>query len=107
MRLLKSLAYVASASAAVIPRGPAAEVTARQDAVVNEGYVFAYFRDNSLDGEKIFLAASKGNNALDWEELYGGNPVLTSTEGTKGLRDPFLIRVRISTICLRDYLLIV
>jgi len=90
MRLLQSLAFLASASAAVIPR--AAEVEPRQDAVVNEGYVFAYFRDNSLDGEKIFLAASKGNNALDWEELNGGKPVLTSTEGTKGLRDPFLIR---------------
>jgi len=90
MRLLQSLAYLASASAAVIPR--AAEVEPRQDAVVNEGYVFAYFKDNSLDGEKIFLAASKGNNALDWEELNGGNPVLTSTQGTKGLRDPFLIR---------------
>jgi hypothetical protein len=94
MRFLQSLAYLASASAAVIPRGSEAEVTARQDAVVNEGYVFAYFRDNSLDGEKIFLAASKGNNALDWEELNGGNPVLTSTQGTKGLRDPFLIKVR-------------
>jgi hypothetical protein len=105
MRFLQSLAYLASASAAVIPRG--AEVQARQDdAVVNEGYVFAYFRDNSLDGEKIFLAASKGNNALDWEELNGGNPVLTSTQGTKGLRDPFLIRVRLSTICLRGQLLI-
>lgn len=91
MRLLSSLALVASATAAVIPHGP--KVTPRQDTTVNEGYVFAYFRDNSLDGEKIFLAASKGNNALDWEELNDGNPVLTSTMGTKGLRDPFLIKV--------------
>lgn len=90
MRLLSSLAFLASASAAVIPREP---VTRRQDAVVNEGYVFAYFRDNSLEGEKIFLAASNGNNALDWVELNDGNPILTSTEGTKGLRDPFLIKV--------------
>ena len=94
MRLLSSLALVASATAAVIPRE--AKVTPRQDAVVNEGYVFAYFRDNSLEGEKIFLAASNGNNALDWQELNDGNPVLTSTEGTKGLRDPFLIRVSLS-----------
>ena len=104
MRLLQSLAFLASASAAVIQR--AAEVEPRQDAVVNEGYVFAYFRDNSLDGEKIFLAASKGNNALDWEELNGGKPVLTSTEGTKGLRDPFLIRVRLLTIRPHGQLLI-
>ena len=56
--------------------------------------MFAYFRDNSTAGEKIFLAASNGNNALDWKELNNGNPILTSTKGTKGLRDPFLIKVR-------------
>jgi len=92
MRLFSSLAFLASATAAVIPSGPKA--IPRQSAAVNEGYVFAYFRDNSIAGEKIFLAASKGNNALDWQELNDGNPILTSTMGTKGLRDPFLIKVR-------------
>jgi hypothetical protein len=105
MRLLQYLAFLASASAAVLPR--AAEVEPRQDTVVNEGYVFAYFRDNSLEGEKIFLAASKGNNALDWEELNGGQPVLTSTKGTKGLRDPFLIRAWLLSISLSGQLLTV
>ena len=57
-----------------------------------EGYAFAYFTGNSLEGENIYLAASEGNNALDWNELNGGQPVLRSTEGTKGLRDPFIIR---------------
>ncbi|WP_290805846.1 family 43 glycosylhydrolase [Herbiconiux sp.] len=57
-----------------------------------EGYAFAYFTGNSLEGENIYFAASEGNNALDWNELNGGQPVLRSTEGTKGLRDPFLIR---------------
>jgi hypothetical protein len=57
-----------------------------------EGYVFAYFTGNSVAGEKIYLAASQGNNALRWTELNGGQPVLSSTLGTKGLRDPFLIR---------------
>ena len=57
-----------------------------------EGYAFAYFTGNTLAGENIFFAASEGNNALDWRELNGGQPVLTSKEGTKGLRDPFLIR---------------
>lgn len=58
------------------------------------GYVFAYFTGNSLAGENIFLAASNGNNALDWTELNNGQPILKSTKGTKGLRDPFLIRSR-------------
>ncbi|KAI4916772.1 hypothetical protein J4E90_003275 [Alternaria incomplexa] len=57
-----------------------------------EGYAFAYFTGNSLAGEKIYLAASEGNDALAWRELNNGEPVLASTEGTKGLRDPFVIR---------------
>ncbi|KAK8064349.1 hypothetical protein PG994_006987 [Apiospora phragmitis] len=57
-----------------------------------EAYFFAYFTGNSIEGEKIHFAASNGNNALDWEELNGGQPVLTSTMGTKGLRDPFVMR---------------
>lgn len=57
-----------------------------------EGYVFAYFTNNTLAGEKIYLAASNGNNALSWTELNNGQPIVTSTLGTKGLRDPFLIR---------------
>ncbi|KAK1540798.1 glycosyl hydrolase family 43 [Colletotrichum paranaense] len=56
------------------------------------GYAFSYFTGNSIAGEKIYFAASQGNDALKWTELNGGQPVLTSTYGTKGLRDPFLIR---------------
>ncbi|MFT2708416.1 family 43 glycosylhydrolase [Clavibacter zhangzhiyongii] len=57
-----------------------------------EGYAFAYFTGNTVDGEKVRFAASRGNDALKWDELDGGKPRLTSTEGTTGLRDPFLIR---------------
>ncbi|KAJ4369574.1 hypothetical protein N0V83_005336 [Neocucurbitaria cava] len=56
------------------------------------GYVFAYFTNNTRAGEQIYLAASNGNNALDWTELNNGQPILTSTKGTTGLRDPFLMR---------------
>lgn len=57
-----------------------------------EGYVFAYFTNNTRAGENIYLAASNGNNALSWKELNNGQPIIRSTQGTKGLRDPFLIR---------------
>ncbi|KAI1640697.1 beta-xylosidase/Xylanase [Biscogniauxia mediterranea] len=57
-----------------------------------EGYAFAYFTGDTVAGEKIYLAASTGNDALDWTELNGGQAVLTSTMGTKGLRDPFVMR---------------
>ena len=56
------------------------------------GYAFSYFTGNSIAGEKIYFAASRGNNALRWDELNGGQPVLDSKFGEMGLRDPFLIR---------------
>jgi hypothetical protein len=57
-----------------------------------EGYAFSYFTGNSIAGEKIYFAASRGNDALTWDELNEGLPVLESTMGEMGLRDPFLIR---------------
>lgn len=57
-----------------------------------EAYAFSYFTGSSLEGENIYFAASRGNNALDWQELNGGKPVLRSSQGTRGLRDPFIIR---------------
>lgn len=56
------------------------------------GYAFVFFTGNSVEGEKIFFAASDGNDALSWTELNAGQPVLTSNFGTKGLRDPFIMR---------------
>ncbi|CAK4030429.1 glycoside hydrolase family 43 [Lecanosticta acicola] len=66
--------------------------TARQATADYEGYMFAYFTGNTVEGEKIYFAASNGNDALDWAELDGGKPVLASTKGTTGLRDPFIMR---------------
>ncbi|KAF1972079.1 Arabinanase/levansucrase/invertase [Bimuria novae-zelandiae CBS 107.79] len=57
-----------------------------------EGYAFLYFTGNTKAGENIYLAASQGNNALNWTEFNNGQPIVTSTKGTKGLRDPFVIR---------------
>jgi len=69
-----------------------AKVKAAFDMGALEGYAFAYFTGNTVQGEKIYFAASDGNDALTWDELNGGNPVLTSTYGETGLRDPFVIR---------------
>ncbi|KOX34433.1 1,4-beta-xylanase [Saccharothrix sp. NRRL B-16348] len=58
-----------------------------------EGYLFGYFTgEGSATGEQVYLAASRGNDALKWDELNKGNPVLTSSLGDKGVRDPFIIR---------------
>src|SRR5690606_6984048 len=41
---------------------------------------------------RVSLAAAKGNAALAWNTLNDGEPLFTSELGTKGLRDPFIIR---------------
>lgn len=57
------------------------------------GYLFFYFTgEGTATGEQIYLAASRGNDALRWDELNAGVPVLTSSLGDKGVRDPFIIR---------------
>ncbi|MFC9243657.1 family 43 glycosylhydrolase [Streptomyces sp. NPDC057136] len=58
-----------------------------------KGYMFSYFTgEGTADGEQLYTALSKGNDPLHWRELNDGKPVLTSTLGEKGLRDPFIIR---------------
>lgn len=58
-----------------------------------DAYAFAYFAGESTDdGEKIYLGASRGNDPLDYDVLNDGRPILTSTLGTRGTRDPFIIR---------------
>ncbi|MDR7328077.1 MULTISPECIES: immunoglobulin-like domain-containing protein [Catenuloplanes] len=57
------------------------------------GYLFSYFTgEGTADGEQVHFALSRGNDPLHWDELNGGAPVLTSTLGERGLRDPFIIR---------------
>lgn len=58
----------------------------------DEAYVWAFFTGEGVGGEKISLAASKGNDALDWNTLNNGTPLLTSEFGEKGLRDPFIMK---------------
>ena len=50
-------------------------------AAAYEGYAFSYFTGNSIAGEKIYFAASRGNDALTWDELNKGQPTLESTMG--------------------------
>jgi beta-xylosidase len=58
-----------------------------------KGYLFSYFTgEGAANGEQIYNALSNGNDPLSWREINNGQPVLTSTLGTQGLRDPFIIR---------------
>ena len=53
-------------------------------------YLFAYFTGEKPDGEQIYFAVSR--DGLHWQDLNSGQPILRSTMGTCGVRDPFLVR---------------
>ncbi|KAM5385601.1 hypothetical protein ACJZ2D_000800 [Fusarium nematophilum] len=54
-----------------------------------DGYAFLYFSNRD---ENIYMAVSNGNDALSFTELNNGQPVLISTKGDGGVRDPFILR---------------
>ncbi|PZG01797.1 RICIN domain-containing protein [Micromonospora deserti] len=57
------------------------------------GYLFTYFTgEGTADGEQVYFALSQGNDPTRWRQLNGGRPVLISNVGTRGVRDPFIIR---------------
>ncbi|KAF9462792.1 glycosyl hydrolase [Collybia nuda] len=55
-------------------------------------YLFVYFTGESQNGEQIYMSVSNNNNPGSWSQVNGGNLVLQSTVGTKGVRDPSIIR---------------
>ncbi len=68
-------------------------VKAKPEKKEKVGYIYAYFR-GGVNGEQevqqIHLAIS--DDGLNWRDLNGNHPVLVSDMGTKGLRDPYIIR---------------
>ncbi|WP_157237083.1 alpha-L-arabinofuranosidase C-terminal domain-containing protein [Promicromonospora sukumoe] len=94
---LAAPAVAAATTPAVVPAGPAAQTADPSTGSGQRGdhaaYFFPYFTgESTADGETISFAVSDGPDPLEWTTLNGGEPVLSSDLGTKGLRDPFLIR---------------
>ncbi|SDE11466.1 glycoside hydrolase family 43 protein [Glycomyces harbinensis] len=56
------------------------------------GYLYAHFKREGFDGEQIHFALSDGDDPLRFHDLNGGEPVLRSTMGECGVRDPHLVR---------------
>ena len=53
------------------------------------GYLFVHFTGEHKDGEQIYLALSQ--DGLHWQDL-SETPVLKSSVGMQGVRDPFPVR---------------
>ncbi|MFD8500664.1 family 43 glycosylhydrolase [Amycolatopsis sp. NPDC059657] len=93
-RFSRFAAALALALAAGMVAAPAAvaEPASKTQAAYG-GYAFFYFTgEGTADGEQIYLATSRGNDPLKFDERNNGKPVLTSGLGDKGVRDPFIIR---------------
>jgi hypothetical protein len=57
------------------------------------GYLLSHFvEDPDGYGEQVYFSLSDGDDPCSWVRLNGGEPVLRSTTGTTGVRDPFLVR---------------
>ncbi|HEY8931736.1 MAG TPA: glycoside hydrolase family 43 protein [Rariglobus sp.] len=57
------------------------------------GYLFVTFKGEQTPlTEQIYFAVSK--DGRQWDALNGGEPVLISKLGEKGVRDPYLLRAR-------------
>lgn len=55
------------------------------------GWLFVHFRDGP-GGESIHFSLSAAQDPLKWTPLYGGAPRMVSDVGTRGVRDPVLVR---------------
>lgn len=53
-------------------------------------YLFVYFTDSKEPGEQVYFALSE--DGLNFQDLNDQAPVLISELGTKGVRDPFILR---------------
>ncbi|GIJ32712.1 glycoside hydrolase family 43 protein [Verrucosispora sp. WMMD703] len=71
---------------------PAAQAPRAEAAALDPfaGYLMAHFTGESATGEQVYFAHSR--DGLNWRDLNNGAPVLLSTVGTRGVRDPSIVR---------------
>jgi len=87
---------LAAIVAVVAPLAATAAVALTQraaSAATYSGYVAAYFTESpNQKGANYGLHLAVSSDGLNWTPLNQNNPVVTPTLGTKGLRDPFILR---------------
>lgn len=91
MKVLRTLTRLIVAIAAISSAPLLAQVPA--PASTFGGYLFVTFKgEQGPLAEQIYFNLSK--DGRNWTTLNGGNPVLVSNVGEKGVRDSFLLRAR-------------
>jgi sucrose-6-phosphate hydrolase SacC (GH32 family) len=76
--ILAAFVFAGGATCAAAPSEP------------SSAYLMVHFTGESARGEQIYFSVSE--DGLHWTELNNGEPVLVSTIGDKGVRDPSIIR---------------
>ena len=62
-------------------------------------YLFTHFKEKlTPDGEQVYISVSR--DGFNWEELNGGNPILTAEKGFKGCRDIEIVRTHFGFVIL-------
>ncbi|MEV4689409.1 glycoside hydrolase family 43 protein [Microbacterium sp. LWH3-1.2] len=56
------------------------------------GYLYVHFKRETEHGEQVYFALSDGDDPLHFDDLNDGKPVLCSTLGDRGIRDPHIVR---------------
>ncbi|MDN0195514.1 glycoside hydrolase family 43 protein [Streptomyces sp. S.PNR 29] len=64
--------------------------TPQRAAAADPGYLMVHFIGEGATGQQMYLSHS--TDGLHWNDLNGGGMVLRSTVGTRGVRDPALVR---------------
>lgn len=58
-----------------------------------DAYLFTYFTgEDTPEGEQVYFAVSDGPSLRSWTEVARGHPLIRSTIGELGVRDPFIVR---------------
>lgn len=79
-----SVALLAACSA------PATVAVPRATAAAQPNYLLVHFTSETVDGEQLYFATSQ--DGYRWTDLNGSKPVLRSTLGDGGVRDPAIVR---------------
>jgi hypothetical protein len=65
-------------------------ITPERAAAADPGYLMLHFTGEGATGQQMYLSHS--TDGLHWNDLNDGASILRSTVGTKGVRDPALVR---------------
>ena len=67
---------------------PSQSLVASAAETIKDKYLFAYFTDNSSEGQTVHLAVSE--DGLHYTALRNNEPVIIPSKGTGAVRDPYL-----------------